>query len=378
MSGDQTDAAFESVPQRVYLSDMLDQRILVDLLRRRLSIDSHPPLMLVGPKGAGKKQVSRLYAQSVLCDAPISPDKPCYECAECKALSRGQMTFSFLMMNARVHRLDRHVRDQIARVRGGLDKRDVVVVDDAHWLTETGADILLKTLERSSRVTFVFLTSDIDAVRPALRSRCEVFEMEPVDHSSIVSLLESECRLRALQYEVEALRLIASEAQGIVGRALGSLERVIREGSVTLQLSWNVLDLNWGERMVDCWLAMLRDDPSAAYTISEGLRGNCLSRTVAMQEFVRAFYIRNILRMSDADVGLPLALSQLPDHRWSQVERAWREVAERLSMSLQRHVENALELWSAESGTGSWKAAFRRGCRVLTADRNQMVAGTHA
>ncbi|HAM14359.1 MAG TPA: DNA polymerase III subunit gamma/tau, partial [Eggerthellaceae bacterium] len=96
---------------------------------------------------------------------------------------------------------------------------------------------LLKTLEEPpGHVVFILCTTDPQKVPETIHSRCQRFDFRRIAPESMVSRLGAICIAENVQFEGEALDLIAHRAEGGLRNALTSLEQIIafENGKVTL------------------------------------------------------------------------------------------------------------------------------------------------
>src|SRR6185312_17473411 len=69
----------------------------------------------------------------------------------------------------------REIRDRVA-LRPARGRMKVYIVDEAHMLTKEASNAVLKTLEEPpDHVVFVLCTTEMQAMLPTIRSRCQRF-----------------------------------------------------------------------------------------------------------------------------------------------------------------------------------------------------------
>lgn len=142
-------------------------------------------LMLVGPRGLGKRELALREAAALLCLADARP--ACGQCRSCELAATGaHPDFRLVTLEPnekgqmRKEIVVDQVRDLIASLQltHGLSARKVAVIHPAETLNRHAANALLKTLEEPAGVAFLLLVCN-DATRlPAtVRSRCQVIEV---------------------------------------------------------------------------------------------------------------------------------------------------------------------------------------------------------
>lgn len=102
----------------------------------------------------------------------------------------------------------------------------VLVIDEIHRLNKDKQDLLLPLLE-NGLITLIGLTTanPYHKINPAIRSRCQIFELKPLDKNDIIIGLKMACnKIPDVKVDGEALMLIATSANGDFRFALNLLE----------------------------------------------------------------------------------------------------------------------------------------------------------
>ena len=201
--------------------------------------------LFCGPRGTGKTTTARILAKALLCEKgpTIDPDGIC---PECEAIANGN--------HPDVYELDAASRTGVENVREEIISRvhyaptrgsvKVYIIDEVHMLSQAAFNALLKTLEEPpEHVIFILCTTDPQKVPETIHSRCQRFDFHRISVDTIVTRLGAVCMQEGVEFEPEALELIAYRADGGMRNALTSLEQLIAfgEGSVTLSGAQNLL-----------------------------------------------------------------------------------------------------------------------------------------
>jgi DNA polymerase III subunit gamma/tau len=121
------------------------------------------------------------------------------------------------------------------------DGHRVVILDEAHGLTDRAFDKLLKRLEEPPpRTVFVLVTTRPDAIPKTIRSRCSPFRFYSVPVAQVREQLAKVCRLEGFDAEPELLTAIAGASRGAMRDALVSLDQVAAVG-ITSVAMWREL-----------------------------------------------------------------------------------------------------------------------------------------
>ncbi len=188
-------------------------------LGRAVAEDRVPgALLLLGPPGIGKRRVADAFAARLLCLAPEGGDA-CGACAHCTRLAAG--THPDLRLVTRdEERRDIRIEQvrELARwlaLQPLMATRKIAVVDGAHCLNEHGQNALLKTLEEPPAASvLVLIAPSAGLLLPTIRSRCQVFRLDPLPREGVVRVLT------AAGVSPERARDLASLAEGSPGQAL--------------------------------------------------------------------------------------------------------------------------------------------------------------
>lgn len=102
----------------------------------------------------------------------------------------------------------------------------VLVVDEIHRLNKDKQDLLLPLLE-NGLITLIGLTTSnpYHKINPAIRSRCQIFELLPLSKENIINGLKRACNfLENINIDENTLKLIATMSNGDFRFALNLLE----------------------------------------------------------------------------------------------------------------------------------------------------------
>lgn len=294
-------------------SDVVGQEHIERTLKNAIEQDkvSHAYLFC-GPRGTGKTTMARILAKAVLCEKGPTTD-PDGTCSECEAIAQGT--------HPDVYELDAASRTGVDNVREEIISRvnyaptrgawKVYIIDEAHMLSMQAFNALLKTLEEPpAHVMFILCTTDPQQVPGTIQSRCQRFDFHRISNEAIVSRLGAICVEEGVDFEGEALDLIAYRAEGGMRNALTSLEQLIAfgDGHVTLEGAQNLLGSLDETDLSEIVLAIGRRDAADCF--------NWVARYVEtgadLAQFVRdlAEYIRNMYLLSIAGIEVEIHVNE--------------------------------------------------------------------
>lgn len=212
-------------------TDMIGQTHVTDVLKNQIRSDkiSHA-YIFSGTRGTGKTSAAKIFARAVNCLNPKEGD-PCNECEACKSILQGDTTDVVEMDAASNNSVDniRVIRQEVAYATTGL-KYKIYIIDEAHMLSTSAFNALLKTLEEPpSNVIFILATTEEHKILPTILSRCIRFEFRKISKGDILQRLEYILKDSNVEYENEAIKYIAKLSDGGMRDALSILERCIND-----------------------------------------------------------------------------------------------------------------------------------------------------
>jgi putative ATPase len=182
------------------------------VLRRSLEAGNLPSMILWGPPGVGKTTLARILAE--------------------------QSNRPFHQLSA-IHSGVKEVREIIQNVKqsGMFAGRAILFIDEIHRFSKSQQDSLLGAVEQGM-VTLIGATTENPSfeVIPALRSRCQVYVLQPFNESQLKSLVERAIRLDPLFERIEVTIMEWSallRASGGDARRLLNILELVAEACTT-------------------------------------------------------------------------------------------------------------------------------------------------
>lgn len=179
-----------------------------------------------GARGVGKTTAARILAKAMNCVHGPTPE-PCGVCDSCKEIASGN-SLDVIEIDAASNRGIDQIRElrEMVRYAPAASRSKVVILDEAHMLTDEASNALLKTLEEPpERVIFVMATTQPEDLGDTIRSRSQHFHFRALTFIEITSRLEEIAKKENLQVEPGALAVIARMAEGSLRDALSLLEQ---------------------------------------------------------------------------------------------------------------------------------------------------------
>ncbi|MFW5994187.1 MAG: DNA polymerase III subunit gamma/tau [Halanaerobiaceae bacterium] len=219
-------------------SDLVGQEQVVQTLKNSIKFEriSHAYLF-AGPRGTGKTSTAKVYARALNC---LEDDgiEPCGHCENCKRIDNDQ-SMDLIEIDAASNRGIEAIRELREKVKfyPGEGRYKIYIIDEVHMLTNQAFNALLKTLEEPpENVIFILATTEPHKVIPTILSRCQRFDFSLLTQQEIAGRLEYICQEEDIEYEKEALNLIAYSSSGGMRDAISLLDQAISYSSKDISL----------------------------------------------------------------------------------------------------------------------------------------------
>ena len=295
------------------IDEIIGQEHLVGegkIIARMVKAKQLSSMILYGPPGIGKTSIASAIA--------------------------GSTKFAFRTLNA----VTNNKKDmEIVVAEAKMSGKVILLLDEVHRLDKAKQDFLLPYLE-NGMITLIGATTSnpYHAINPAIRSRCQIFELKSLEITDIIKALE-----RALQDDerglgqyktdvsTEALKHFATASNGDVRSALNALELAVISTEPDDASEKIVLDVNIAEECMQTKSFSHDKDGDAHYDVlsafQKSIRGSdvnaalhYLGRLIEAGDLVSI--ARRMVVIAYEDIGL--ANPQAGPRALSAVEAAER------------------------------------------------------
>src|SRR5246127_5104502 len=181
-----------------------------------------------GVRGVGKTTTARILAKALNCvkGPTAEPDNTCDSCRE---ISAGT-SLDVLDIDAASNRGIDQIRElrEMARYAPASSHYKVVILDEAHQLTDEASNALLKTLEEPpERVVFILATTRSEDLVDTIKSRAQLFNFRSLTFKEIAGEIERVAKSENLKIDPGAVAVLARAAEGSLRDGLSLLEQAI-------------------------------------------------------------------------------------------------------------------------------------------------------
>lgn len=225
--------AASEVLARKYRPKNFDELIGQETIAQTLSLalDSNRlshAYLFSGLRGSGKTSTARIFAKALICEEGMS-HQPCGVCSNCTMALEGRHMDIIEMDGASSRKID-DIRDLVeqTKYKPAVARYKIFIIDEVHMLTKEAFNALLKTLEEPpSYVKFILATTDPLKLPATILSRTQHFRFKSIATNKVVEHLAHILHLEGIEYENDALEILARSGSGSLRDTLTLLDQAI-------------------------------------------------------------------------------------------------------------------------------------------------------
>ncbi|MHA7130301.1 DNA polymerase III subunit gamma/tau [Algoriphagus namhaensis] len=219
--------------------------------------------LFCGPRGVGKTTCARILAKTINCVNRTPEFEACGTCEACTSF-KNNSSFNIYELDAASNNSVDDIRNLVEQVRYAPQQGQykVYIIDEVHMLSAAAFNAFLKTLEEPpSYAIFILATTEKHKILPTILSRCQIFDFNRIQIKDIANHLTYIAEQEKVEAEEEALRLIATKADGALRDALSIFDLIVTYSAgkkVTYAETidnLHILDYDYYFKIVDAFLA---------------------------------------------------------------------------------------------------------------------------
>ena len=191
----------------------------------------HHAFLFAGTRGVGKTTIARILARSLNCERGVGSN-PCGQCSACREIEEGRFVDLIEVDAASRTKVD-DTRELLENVQylPNRGRYKVYLIDEVHMLSAHSFNALLKTLEEPPpHVKFLLATTDPQKLPVTVLSRCLQFNLKRLPASLIAGRLTQILGAEGVDFEPQAVQLLARAADGSLRDALSLLDQMLAFG----------------------------------------------------------------------------------------------------------------------------------------------------
>ena len=276
--------------------------------------------LFCGPRGVGKTTCARIFAKAINCENPTNEGEACNECESCKAFAEGR-SYNIFELDAASNNSVENIKTLMeqTRIPPQVGRYKVFIIDEVHMLSTAAFNAFLKTLEEPpAHVIFILATTEKHKILPTILSRCQIYDFERMTVLNIINHLKAVAEKENIQYDEQALNIIAEKADGGMRDALSIFDQAasFSQGNITYQKvieDLNVLDEDNYFNIINLALENKVSDIMVLLNnvINKGFDGGHLINGLAS-------HVRNVLMAKDVQTLPLLEVSEQQRKRYQE------------------------------------------------------------
>lgn len=211
--------------------------------------------------------LGRILARALLCENP-KDGNPCDACGSCRSIIERGSSECFVEVDAATNSGKDDIREVLELLQYDTfsGRRRIYLFDEAHRLSKDALDALLKPMEDTVQggddklLVCIFCTTEPERMRATIFSRCApAFVIRTVPPEGIADRLAWVCEQEKIDYEREALVIIAEAVECHIRDALKSVEGVSMLGKVDVENVTSYLRLNANKHYIRLLASLGKD-----------------------------------------------------------------------------------------------------------------------
>ena len=270
--------AYEVIARRwrpKVFEEVVGQRHVTETLKNAVATNRVPhALLFAGPRGVGKTTTARIMAKALNCITGPTPT-PCGTCPACEEIAGGR-SMDCIEVDAASNTQVEKMRDLLETVQYAPThgRYKIYIIDEAHMLSASSFNALLKTLEEPPpRVVFILATTEPHKILATIHSRCQRHDFRLLGAAEIGDHLRKIAEAEGVIAAEGAIAAMAQAAAGSLRDGQSLLDRAIAclGSRLEAEAAAELLGLVRADVLAEAAEAILARDAARALTLIDDL-----------------------------------------------------------------------------------------------------------
>lgn len=210
-------------------SEIKEQNLIKEVLLNQVKNNKiNHGYLFSGSHGTGKTSCAKIFARAINCLNPENGE-PCNKCKNCLEILEDRSVDVIELDAASNNGVDniRELKNLGAYPPSTLKKK-VYIIDEAHMLSQSACNALLKILEEPpDHLVFILATTDPEKLLDTVRSRLQRFNFHRIGDKTIKNTIKEVLKEQNEFLVDEIIDVIVMESHGALRDAFSILEQVL-------------------------------------------------------------------------------------------------------------------------------------------------------
>lgn len=272
-------------------NNIVGQQFIVKTLTLSIEKDkTNHAYIFSGPRGTGKTSIAKIFAKTINC-LNTKKGNSCEECNNCLLINKEE-AIDIIELDAASNNGVSEVRtiiENIPFLPNALNKK-VYIIDEAHMLTNSAWNALLKTIEEPPKhVMFIFATTEVNKIPLTILSRCQRYDFKKISFEDLNSLIVKVTKEEKIKITEEAIKKLIQLSDGGARDCLSLLDQSssFSSGNITIESLSSLFGLIDQKKKLDFLTFLLDSNFESAFKLFEEFNSNGVDFEQLTEELIK-------------------------------------------------------------------------------------------